>query len=96
SVQFKKLGLSATDMFNLFESGMNAGAFNLDKIGDAIKEFSIRAIDGSNTTIDGFNKLGMNAEEMGAKFAKGGVGAKTAFYQVIEAIKNVNDPVKQS
>ncbi|HBH1459457.1 TPA: phage tail tape measure protein [Clostridioides difficile] len=96
SVQFKKLGLSATDMFNLFESGMNAGAFNLDKIGDAVKEFSVRAIDGSNTTIDGFNKLGMNAEEMGAKFAKGGVGAKTAFYQVIEAIKNVNDPVKQS
>ncbi|NJA28497.1 phage tail tape measure protein [Clostridioides difficile] len=96
SVQFKKLGLSATDMFNLFESGMNAGAFNLDKIGDAIKEFSIRAIDGSNTTIDGFNKLGMNAEEMGAKFAKGGVDAKNAFYQVIEAIKNVNDPVKQS
>ncbi|HGM3772732.1 TPA: phage tail tape measure protein [Clostridioides difficile] len=96
SVQMKKLGLSATDMFNLFESGMNAGAFNLDKIGDAVKEFSVRAIDGSNTTIDGFNKLGMNAEEMGAKFAKGGVGAKTAFYQVIEAIKNVNDPVKQS
>lgn len=96
SVQFKKIGLSATDMFNLFESGMNAGAFNLDKIGDAIKEFSIRAIDGSNTTIDGFNKLGMNAEEMGAKFAKGGVDAKNAFYQVIEAIKNVNDPVKQS
>ncbi|EGT4637031.1 phage tail tape measure protein [Clostridioides difficile] len=96
SVQMKKLGLSATDMFNLFESGMNAGAFNLDKIGDAVKEFSVRAIDGSNTTIDGFNKLGMNAEKMGAKFAKGGVDAKTAFYQVIEAIKNVNDPVKQS
>ncbi|EMJ5875681.1 phage tail tape measure protein [Clostridioides difficile] len=96
SVQMKKLGLSATDMFNLFESGMNAGAFNLDKIGDAVKEFSVRAIDGSNTTIDGFNKLGMNAEEMGAKFAKGGVDAKNAFYQVIEAIKNVNDPVKQS
>ncbi|HEK8914322.1 hypothetical protein BGV10_12155 [Clostridioides difficile] len=96
SVQFKKLGLSATDMFNLFESGMNAGAFNLDKIGDAVKEFSVRAIDGSNTTIDGFNKLGMNAEKMGAKFAKGGVDAKNAFYQVIDAIKNVNDPVKQS
>lgn len=96
SVQFGKLGLSAEDMFNIFESGANAGAFNLDKIGDAVKEFSIRAIDGSNTTIDGFTKLGLNVDDMASKFAKGGDSAKSAFYQVIEGIRNMNDPVQQS
>lgn len=96
SVQFGKLGLDAQDMFNIFESGANAGAFNLDKIGDAVKEFSIRAIDGSNTTIDGFTKLGLNVDDMASKFAKGGDSAKSAFYQVIEGIRNMNDPVQQS
>ena len=54
SVQFQKLGLDAEDMFSIFANGAENGAFNLDKIGDAVKEFSIRAIDGSDTTKQGF------------------------------------------
>ncbi len=96
SVQFEKLGFSAEDMFNIFESGANAGAFNLDKIGDAVKEFSIRAIDGSNTTIDGFTRLGLNADEMAQKFASGGDIAKEAFYEVIQRIAEMDNSVEQS
>ena len=96
SVQFGKLGLTAEDMFNIFQSGADAGAWNLDKIGDAVKEFSIRAIDGSDTTIDGFTKLGMNADKMAQKFASGGDTAKEAFYEVIDAIGAMEDPVEQS
>ena len=96
SVQFGKLGLSAEDMFNIFQSGADAGAWNLDKIGDAVKEFSIRAIDGSNTTIDGFKRLGMNADKMADKFAAGGDTARDAFYEVIDAIGDMEDPVEQS
>ena len=96
SVQFQKLGLSAEDMFNIFQAGSDAGAWNLDKIGDAIKEFSIRAIDGSNTTIDGFTRLGMSADDMADKFAAGGSTARDAFYEVIEAIAAMEDPVEQS
>ena len=96
SVQFGKLGLSAEDMFAIFQSGTDAGAWNLDKIGDAIKELSIRAIDGSNTTIDGFKRIGMNANDMAKKFAAGGDSARTAFYQVIDALGNMEDPVAQS
>lgn len=32
SVQFSKLGLSADDMFNIFQKGADSGAWNLDKI----------------------------------------------------------------
>lgn len=96
SVQFKKLGFTAEDMFNIFESGAQTGAWNLDKIGDAVKEFSIRAIDGSNTTIEGFQKLGYNADEMANKFAAGGDTAKEAFYQIIDSINSMQDPVEQS
>lgn len=96
SVQFNKLGLDAEDMFNIFESGMTAGAFNLDKIGDAVKEFSIRAIDGSNTTVEGFKKIGLNADTMAKKFAQGGDVAKEAFYDVIKRIREMDNKVEQS
>ena len=95
SVQFGKVGLSAEDMFDVFQSGKDAGAFNLDKIGDAVKEFSIRAVDGSTATADGFSKIGLNADEMTKKFASGGDTAKEAFYQVINGLKGIEDPVAQ-
>lgn len=96
SVQFQKLGLSAEDMFNIFQSGSDAGAFNLDKIGDAVKEFSIRAIDGSETTKEGFKSLGLDADEMAKKFAAGGDTAKEAFYQVVDALGDMEDPLAQN
>lgn len=61
SVQFGKLGFTADDMFKIFQEGAESGAWNLDKIGDAVKEFSIRAIDGSDTTKEGFELLGYSA-----------------------------------
>lgn len=96
SVQFNKIGLSAEDMFNIFQSGADAGAFNLDKIGDAVKEFSIRAIDGSETTKEGFRALGLDADEMAKKFATGGDTAKEAFYQVVDALGKIEDPLTQN
>lgn len=96
SVQFSKLGFSAEDMFNVLQTGAENGAFNLDKVGDAVKEFSIRTIDGSNTTIDGFTRLGLNADEMAQKFASGGDVAKNAFYEVIQRIAEMDNSVEQS
>lgn len=96
SVQFEKLGFSADDMFNIFQAGAENGAFNLDKIGDAIKEFSIRAIDGSDATAEGFELIGLNADEMAAKFAAGGESARDAFFETMEALNALEDPLAQS
>ncbi|EHI98046.1 phage tail tape measure protein, TP901 family [Clostridium sp. DL-VIII] len=96
SVQFKKVGLSAQDMFNIFANGTASGAFNLDKVGDAVKEFSIRAVDGSKTTTDGFTQLGFNAADLSAKFAQGGDIARSSFENVVSALGNMQDPLKQS
>lgn len=94
--QFKKLGLSAEDMFQVFASGTNAGAWNLDKIGDAVKELSIRVIDGSDTTAEGFKLLGLNADEMSKKFGQGGDAAREAFQETIAALKSMEDPLAQN
>lgn len=96
SVQFAKLGLSADDMFNIFKDGAENGAWNLDKIGDAVKEVAIRMVDGSQTTKEGFEALGMDAEATAAKIAQGGDVARETFKQVMAAIAAMDDPVAQN
>lgn len=96
SVQFAKVGLDADDMFKIFQKGAESGAFNLDKVGDAVKEMAIRVVDGSDTTAQGFELIGLNADEMAAKFAAGGDSAKEAFNQTIEALAGLEDPLAQN
>lgn len=96
SVQFAKLGYSADDMFAIFAKGADNGAFNLDKVGDAFKEFSIRAIDGSDTTKEAFETIGLNADEMTAAFSKGGDSAKAAMQTVIKALAATEDPLERN
>ena len=93
SVHFKQLGLDAEDMFNMFANGAEAGVFDIDKLGDAVKEFGIRVKDGSNTTVEAFELLGFNADEMQAKFAEGGETANQAFIEVTTALNNCDDEV---
>lgn len=96
SVQFEKMGFGASDMFAIFEKGAESGAFNLDKVGDAIKEMSIRVVDGSDTTKQGFELLGLNADEMAEKFAAGGNTAKEAFEETLDALAAMEDPIAQN
>ena len=96
SVQFKKMGLSASDMFTILSNGAENGAWNLDKIGDSVKELAIRVIDGSDTSKQGFEALGFEADSMAEKFAAGGVSARVAFQEVIAALAEMNDPIAQN
>lgn len=93
SVQFAKLGFTADDMFKIFQNGEQNSAWNLDKVGDAIKEFSILSIDGSEKTAEGFAAIGLNADEMAWKFTQGGDTAKTAFQQTVNALTSMEDPI---
>lgn len=95
SVQFSKLGFDADGMFQVLQSGADSTAWNLDKVGDAIKEFSIRAIDGSDTTINAYEALGYNADETMAIFAKGGDVANAAFFNVLDSLLAVKDQVER-
>ena len=94
SVQFAKLGYSADDMFQIFQQGADSGAWNLDKVGDAIKEFSIRAIDGSDATKKAFDDLGF--VDMTEDFAAGGERAKEAFDIILNELDGMQDKVKQN
>ena len=93
--QFRKLGLSAPEAMGLISQALKGGARDTDVAADALKEFSIRAVDGSKTTNDAFAKLGLNADEMAGKFAAGGETAHDALGLVLDGIRNIQDPVEQ-
>lgn len=93
SVHFKKVGLDIDDMFTIMQEGAESGAWNLDKVGDAVKEFSIRAIDGSDTTKEAYAALGYDANEVMKIFAAGGDDASIAFQQIISDLVSMDDAV---
>lgn len=94
--QFKELGFSAEGFTDTLIKGAKEGAFSIDKVGDAIKEFNIRAKDGSDTSKQAFESLGFSASQMTSEFARGGESAQRAFTKVMKALNDVKDPVLQN
>ena len=96
SVHYKALGLDADQFITSLIKGAEAGSFSIDKIGDAVKEFTIRSKDGSKTSAEGFAAIGLNAETMTAAFAAGGDAAEAAFFQTVKALNAMEDPVAKN
>lgn len=96
SPQFAALGLSADQFIGTLVEGADAGLFSIDKVGDAVKEFNIRAKDGSDTSREAFESLGLNADQMFAAFAAGGDTAEAAFFDTVEALNSMDDPLARN
>lgn len=95
-VHYKQMGYSAEEFFNSLENGTAAGTFSVDKLGDAMKEFGIRSKDTANSTTEGFELIGLNADEMREKFTQGGDTAKEATQETINALFKLDDEVKRN
>lgn len=96
SPQFVKLGMDGNEAMQYLIQGAENGAFNLDKVGDALKELSIRVVDGSDTTRQGFEAMGLSTDEMAQKFAAGGDSAQQAFRETLDGLAGIEDPVQRN
>ena len=96
STQYAALGLSADQFVNGLISGAEAGVFSIDKVGDAVKEFNIRAKDGSKSTTSAFAALKLDANKTMQAFAQGGDTAQKTFFQVVKALEAMKDPVEKN
>jgi phage-related minor tail protein/SLT domain-containing protein len=96
SSQFASAGLSADQMLSILITGAKAGAFNMDKVGDAVKEFNLRAQDQSKTTAAGFKAIGLNVDEMAQAIASGGEKGEHAFQATLAGLAAMKDPVAQN
>ncbi|MDX3634342.1 phage tail tape measure protein [Streptomyces europaeiscabiei] len=96
STQFRKAGLDGASAVGLLNQAIRAGARDSDIAADAIKEFSIRAVDGSDSSKEGFKALRLSAKDMATQFAQGGQSANKVLDLTLDKLRNVKDPVKQS
>lgn len=93
---FSRLGLTAGASLGLLNQGLQAGARNSDLVADALKEFQIRATDASESSAEGFRILGLDAEEMTAKIARGGADAREGLDEVLDGLREIEDPVARN
>lgn len=93
STQFRKLGLTGVQAMGLMTQGLRAGARDIDTVADGLKEFAIRAADGSKASAEGFKAIGLDAEKMTKIFAKGGPDAAAALDLVLDKLRAIKDPV---
>lgn len=91
----KSLGLGTRDFMNILVAGADAGVYSSDRLGDALKELSIRAVDGSETTSTAYRALGLDVDATATAFAAGGPQARRALSTVISTLGRVGDRVRR-
>lgn len=93
---FANLGIKGEEAMGMLVMASEKGMYGIDKTGDALKEFGIRATDMSKATSGAYDALGLNQADMTAKLLAGGDTAKQAFGAIISGLQEMNDPVMQS
>lgn len=96
AVQYKALGFTAEQFAAHLVKGAEDGAFSIDKVGDAIKEFNVRAKDGSKSSMEAFAALSLNGQKATQMFAAGGQSAQVAFAEVVKRLSEMEDPVARN
>lgn len=96
STQFNELGAGADEFFSVMESGLGGGVLGTDKAADAMKEFVIRLTDGSKTTKEGLDSIGISSDELFKKISDGSMTPIQAFGEVQSALSEIEDPIKRN
>ena len=89
--QFNEMGIGFGNMINTLEAAKDAGAWNLDKIGDSIKESHLRMGALDKATVEAYKSLGFGADEYVSKISKGGEEGNKAFQEIVGALMEVED-----
>lgn len=93
---FQQAGKGAEEFGAALSLASENGVYDVDKVGDAMKEFTIRIGEDSETTKKALQDLGLEATDLPGKFSQGGETASAAFDLVIDALKNVEDPLERN
>lgn len=96
SKHFAGLGIDGETAMGMIAAAGGQGAIGMDKMGDALKEFQIRATDMSKGTSEAYETLGLNTQEMTNALLAGGDSAEGAMAQIVHGLQGVKDPAEQS
>ncbi len=88
------LGFETEETFGLLVDAASRGEFELDKVGDALKEFSIRAVDDSKATQQAFTAIGLAADDVSMleqALLSGGPSARAALDNIVDGLLAIPD-----
>ena len=84
SGKFAQAGYSAQEYFQLLQNGLEGGAYNLDKVNDAINEVTTRLVDG--TIADSIGSYSTKTQELFAAWQQGGATQKDVINSIVADI----------
>lgn len=90
------IGIKGERAFGLLAHAAEKGMYGIDKTGDALKEFTLRAADGSKSTSAAYKAIGLDANTMATDIASGGDKAAAAFQRTVTGLLGIKDPAKQA
>lgn len=93
---FANLGIEGADAMGMLARASEDGMYGIDKTGDAIKEFQIRATDMSKATRTAYENLGVDHDVMVEKLLAGGPAANEAMGQIVDALMTTEDPAQRA
>ncbi|SDH75577.1 phage tail tape measure protein [Agrococcus jejuensis] len=92
---FAQLGLTGPQAIGLLNQALAAGAPNTDFFADALRELGIRIRELTPDTADLIREVGLVPSEMRAAFTEGGPAAAAALDQLVDALREVEDPAER-
>ena len=82
-------GFSAEEMFAILDNGLDSGAYNLDKVNDFVKEFTISLSDGRIE--ENIKSFSSETQVLFRQWQTGKATAKDVFYSVINDLANATN-----
>lgn len=82
--KFAQAGYSASEYFQLLDNGLKNGAYNLDKVNDAINEVTTRLVDG--TIGDSIGSFSSKTQELFTSWQNGGATQKEVIDSIVADI----------
>lgn len=82
-------GFSAEEAFAIMDNGLEAGAYNLDKVNDYVKEFGVSLADGRIQ--DNLSSFSTQTQTLFAQWQNGGATTRDIFYSVIDDLSKMTN-----
>ena len=82
-------GFSAEEMFAILQNGLDSGAYNLDKVNDFVKEFTISLSDGRIE--DNIDKFSSKTQTLFDDWKNGKATSKDVFYSVVSDLEGMTN-----
>lgn len=92
----QSLGITGEQAFTVLADGAAKGMYGIDKSGDALKEFTIRAVDMSKSTTGVYDALGLSSQDMTNRILAGGDSARGAMAEIVAGLQSMTDPGAQA